>query len=93
MWERTYRQWRTSGVEFVGIGLLSSRTRSLAFVRRHGLTFPNGFDGDGRIARAYGFTYQPWWAVIARDGRLVRAAFGPRNEEELVDTLRALVRP
>lgn len=93
MWERTYRQWKGSGVAFVGIGLLSSRARSLEFVRRHGLTFPNGFDGDGRIARAYGFTYQPWWAVIARDGSLVRAAFGPRSEGELVGTLRTLVRP
>ncbi len=93
MWERTYRQWKARGVEFVGIGLLSSGARSLEFVRRHQLTFPNGFDADGRIARAYGFTHQPWWAVIARDRSLVRAAFGPRDENELVSTLRTLVRP
>ena len=43
----------------MGIGLLDSRAASLGFVQRHHLTFPNGYDGDGRVAKLYGFTYQP----------------------------------
>ena len=78
-------------MEFVGIGLLDSKEKSLGFVRRHHLTFPNGFDGDGRIARAYGFVYQPWWAVITKDGMLLRAGHGPASEEELAATVRTLV--
>lgn len=74
----------------MGIGLLDSRERSLDFVRRHRLTFPTGYDADGRIARLYGFTYQPHWAAIDRNGFLVRSAFGPKSEEELVSTIRAL---
>jgi hypothetical protein len=78
-------------VEFVGIGLLDSKENSLGFVRRHNLTFPNGYDGNGRIARAYGFVYQPWWAVITKDGMLLRAGRGPASEEELASTIRTLV--
>ncbi len=76
----------------VGIGLLDSRETSLAFVRRHGLTFPNGYDGDGKIAKLYGFTYQPYWAVIDRNHLLLRAGYGPSSEDELVAALRALAR-
>jgi hypothetical protein len=78
-------------VEFVGIGLLDSKEKSLGFVQRHSLTFPNGYDGDGRIAKAYGFTYQPWWAVISKDGVLLRTGRGPTSEEELANTVKTLV--
>lgn len=91
MWERLYGEWRGRGIEFVGIGLLDSKQRAAEFVRRHRLTFPNGFDPDGRIARAYGFTYQPYWAVVSKDGLLLRAGFGPRSEEDLAVAIRALV--
>jgi peroxiredoxin len=91
VWERTYKEWKGRGVEFVGIGLLDSKERSADFVRRHGLTFPNGFDPDGRIARAYGFNYQPHWAVVDRTGMLVRSGFGPRDGQDLVAAVRAVV--
>lgn len=60
-------------------------------MRRYHLTFPNGYDGDGQIAKLYGFAYQPYWAVISKDGTLLRAGFGPADQEELVSTIRSLV--
>ena len=74
----------------MGVAVLAPRDQSRGFVQRHGLTFPNGWDGRGQIARAYNFTYQPFWAVIGKDGMLLRSGFGPRNENELVATLRSL---
>ncbi len=91
MWERVYEQWRGKGVEFLGIGLLDSKEACRAFVQRYRLTFPNGYDGDGRIARSYGFTYQPFWAVVAKDGTLLRAGYGPGGEAELVATIKSLI--
>ncbi len=91
MWERAYRDWKGKGVEFVGIGLLDSRDKSKAFVDRHKLTFPNGWDGDGRIAKAYGFSYQPYWAVVAKDGNLRFARHGPNTEDELIATIKSLL--
>ncbi len=90
MWERTYRQWKGKGVEFVGIGLLDSKDASRGFVQRHGLTFPNGYDADGKIAKLYGFTYQPYWAVTSKDGMLLRAGFGPTSADELVSAIKSV---
>lgn len=92
MWERLYKEWKGRGVEFVGIGVLDGREQSRSFVQRHHLTFPNGWDGGGTIARAYGFTYQPYWAVISRDGMLRHASFGPANEQELVAAIKSVSR-
>jgi AhpC/TSA family len=86
-----YEQWKRSGVKFVGIGLLDKKEACLAFVRRHRLSFPNGYDGDGAVAKLYGFTYQPYWAVIDKNGRLLTTGFGPPNEEILVTTIKQLV--
>jgi peroxiredoxin len=83
-----YNAWKDRGVRFVGIGLLASKEEAAAFVRRHGLTFPNGHDGAGRVAKLYGFSHQPYWAVVARDGTLIKAGFGPTGEEELVSAVR-----
>lgn len=79
-------------MEFLGIGLKDSKEACQAFVRKHGLTFPNAYDGSGKVAQAYGFSYQPYWAVIDRNGALLRAGFGPANEQELVNTVRALTK-
>jgi peroxiredoxin len=85
-----YEQWKPTGVKFVGIGLLDTREACRGFVARHHLSFPNGYDVDGRIAKRYGFTYQPYWAVIDRGGRLVKAGFGPEGQDELTAAVRAL---
>lgn len=91
-WERTWQAWKGKGVQFVGVGLLDSKEACAGFIRRHDLTFANGYDGDGRVAKLYGFTYQPFWAVIGKDGALVKAGYGPASEAELVSMLRTITR-
>ena len=90
-WEREYREWHGKGVVLVGIGLLDNRAAVVQFVRQYHLTFPIGYDADGRIAKAYGFTVQPFWALIARDGTLLRASYGPSDGGELDAAIRSLV--
>ena len=85
-----YKESKRKAVEFVGIGLLDSKEATRGFVTRHRLTFPNGYDGDGRIAKAYGFVYQPFWATITKDGILLKASRGPSGEEELVAAIKTL---
>ena len=77
-------------MKFVGIGLLDTKEACQAFVRRYHLSFPNGYDRDGAIAKLYGFTYQPYWAVIDKDGRLLKSGFGPATEDELIATIKNL---
>jgi len=89
-WERVYEQTKQTGVKIIGIGMMGSRQACEEFVRRYGLKFPNGFDPDGDVARLYGFSYQPYGAVIARDGTLVRAGF-MANEGDLASIIKTLV--
>jgi peroxiredoxin len=90
VWERTYQAWKGKGIEFLGVGLLDGKEAVAGFVQKHGLTFANGYDGAGRVAKLYGFTYQPFWAVIDRQGMLLRASYGPSGEQELRSTIRML---
>jgi peroxiredoxin len=86
-----YGQWKQSGVKLVGIGLLDKKEAVQAFVQRHHLSFPNGYDQGGKVAKLYGFTYQPYWAVIAKDGTLLRSGF-LANEGDLAAMVKTLGR-
>jgi peroxiredoxin len=79
-----YARWKQSGVKFIGIGMLDKKEACQAFVQRHHLSFPNAYDKDGSVAKQYGFTYQPYWAVIDKGGRLLKAGYGPATEDALV---------
>jgi peroxiredoxin len=85
-----YERWKQSGIRFVGIGLGDKKEACRAFVQRHHLTFPNGYDQDGMVAKLYGFTYQPFWAVIDKGGNLLMTGYGPANEDALVAAIRKL---
>jgi peroxiredoxin len=88
-----YGEAKAKGVGILGIGLLGNRQACAAFVRRYHLSFPNAYDGDERVATAYGFTYQPFWAVVSRSGIVVRAGYGPEGETELRRTIEAVAAP
>jgi len=62
--------WKEYGgeVTFVGIAHNDVPQRARAFVQRHGVTYPNGLDARGEIARAYGLTGVPETFVIDREG-------------------------
>jgi peroxiredoxin len=85
-----YKRWKASGVIFVGIGLQDKKEAAQAFVQRHHLSFPNGYDRDGTVAKRYGFTYQPYWAVIDKEGKLLKTGYGPAGEDDLVATIKRL---
>ena len=89
-WSSVYEQTKQTGVKIIGIGMMDTRQACQAFVRRYGLTFPNALDPDGDVARLYEFSYQPYWAVIARGGRLLRAGF-LANEGDLAAMIKTLV--
>ena len=91
-WEREYEKWKGKGVALIGIGLLDKRSAVVQFVRQYHLTFPNGYDGSGRIAKAFGFTVQPFWVWIGRGGSLRHASYGPSGAGELDAAIRLLAR-
>lgn len=89
-WQRAYAEAKARGVALLGVGLLDNRQACAAFVSAYHLSFPNAYDADGRAARAYGFTYQPYWAVISRTGMVLRTGYISGGETELRRTIEVL---
>ena len=89
-WQRAYGEAKARGVAMLGVGLLDNRQACAAFIRTYHLSFPNAYDADGRVAKAYGFTYQPYWAVISRTGMVLRTGYIPGGETELRRTIDVL---
>jgi cytochrome c biogenesis protein CcmG/thiol:disulfide interchange protein DsbE len=55
----------------LGVTYDDSTTDALAFVRKHGLDYPNIRDVGTKLARRYGTNNVPETFVIGRDGRIV----------------------
>jgi cytochrome c biogenesis protein CcmG, thiol:disulfide interchange protein DsbE len=59
-------------VTFVGVNVQDQDPDALAFMRKYGITYPNGSSGAGPISVQYGMRGVPETYFIATDGRLVR---------------------
>jgi thiol-disulfide isomerase/thioredoxin len=74
--------YRDQGVAFVGVAVFETERPAQDFVRGLVLTYPNGFDADGEIARRYGVQSVPTTLFIDRDGRVMRQRAGAQTEAE-----------
>ncbi len=64
---------RNSGwVSFVGVNVQDQDADALAFLRRYGVSYPNGAGNAGPVSIQYGMRGVPETYFIAPDGRLVR---------------------
>jgi cytochrome c biogenesis protein CcmG/thiol:disulfide interchange protein DsbE len=59
-------------IAFVGVNVQDQDTDALAFLRKYGITYPNGSGNGGPISIQYGMRGVPETYFIAPDGRLVR---------------------
>lgn len=77
--ERLHRELAAKGVAIVGINAREDRDAISRYAKELGLTFPLVLDERGDIATRYGVIGLPTTFVIARDGRAVGFAIGPRG--------------
>jgi thiol-disulfide isomerase/thioredoxin len=77
--ERLHRELAPKGLALVGVNAREQRTAILRYASELGLTFPLVLDPDGKINAAYGVVGLPTTFVVARDGRVVALAVGPRE--------------
>ncbi len=59
-------------VTFVGVNVQDTDTDAQAFLKKYGVSYPNGSANSGPISIAYGMRGVPETYFIAPDGRLVR---------------------
>jgi cytochrome c biogenesis protein CcmG/thiol:disulfide interchange protein DsbE len=74
--------YRDQAVAVLGIAAFDTLRPAKDLVRGLVLTYPNGFDADGDIARQFGVTQVPTTFFINRDGQVVRRRSGALTEAE-----------
>lgn len=70
-------------VEVVGVAYTDIDSNSLAFLEEFNVQFGNAPDMGGRASDAFQLIQVPETYVIAPDGRLAAAFFGPVNQDQL----------
>jgi peroxiredoxin len=79
MFERLHREFSAHGLAVVGINAREGTSTIRAYAKELNLTFPLIQDPSGKINSAYGVIGLPTTFLIARDGRAVALAIGPRE--------------
>ncbi len=77
--ERLHREFSAAGLAVVGINAREDAPRIRAYAKEIGLTFPLILDPSGKINSTYGVIGLPTTFLIARGGRAVALAIGPRE--------------
>lgn len=91
--ERVWREYQGEDVMFVGISFKDVDKAARAFVQDFGITYANGVDSRGAIAKAYGVHAVPETFFVTRDGRIRLRHIGPIQEDKLRAVLDELLAP
>lgn len=85
--QRAYREYKGRGVEFIGVVVQDSRDGAERFIKKHGLTFPNGLDKRGHVMKAYDIFAIPRTYVVDGSGVVSYSHTGPVTEEDLIKAI------
>jgi peroxiredoxin len=77
--ERLQRELSPRGLVVIGVNAREDTEAVRRYAKELTLTFPLGLDPDGKINTLYGVVGLPTTFVIARDGRAIGFAVGPRQ--------------
>jgi cytochrome c biogenesis protein CcmG/thiol:disulfide interchange protein DsbE len=81
--EAIHQRYADQGVKVVGVGFRDTEGDALQFIAEHDITYPNGPDMRFRITDAYFIRAVPETFIIAPDGTVSAAFYGPVTEAEL----------
>ena len=76
--ENLHRELASRGLAIVGVNAREEARAITRYAEQLGLTFPLVLDRTGKINELYGVIGLPTTFVVARDGRAVAFAVGPR---------------
>jgi thiol-disulfide isomerase/thioredoxin len=77
--EQLHREFAARGLAVVGVNAREGKEAAGRYTHALGLTFPIVLDPDGGISAGYGVIGLPTTFMVARDGRAVALAVGPRE--------------
>ena len=89
--ERLWRRYQDTGIQFVGVDIQDEVTDAEAYVREFGLTFPNGVDPDGAITVEYGVIGLPVTFFVGSSGVVEGRWVGAIPEDKLEEWVTTLI--
>ena len=89
--QKLSQEYAAQGVIFLGVAYQDRQEDSLAFLKRFGITYPNGPDTTGEISIEYGTTGIPETWFIGADGTVRYKYIRPLTEPVLRNFLELLV--
>jgi cytochrome c biogenesis protein CcmG/thiol:disulfide interchange protein DsbE len=89
--EKTWREYRDQGVQFVGIAYKDAESRAQAFLDEFEVSYPSVVEPGNRTARVYGVTGVPETFIVDQQGLLVRHFIGPVSQAQLSRELAPLL--
>ena len=78
-----YRDWRDSGVEFVGIALWDVDDSTREFIAANEIEYPVAIDERGRVGIDFGVKGLPEKFFVMPDGEIVKKVVGPSSRAQL----------
>ena len=91
--ERMSQEYEDQDVVFLGVAISDTLENVRAFAEGVGVTYPNGLDETGDIARDYSVVSLPTTFFIGKDGNVERRLSSAANEGVLKVFLRGQLRP
>jgi cytochrome c biogenesis protein CcmG/thiol:disulfide interchange protein DsbE len=85
--EKVWKQYRSKGVVFVGIGYVDTEPAALQYLKDFSVTYPNGPDLGVKIAPKYHIQGVPESFLVDRQGNIVWFKIAPISEAELIAQL------
>lgn len=79
MFEKLHQEFASQGLAVLGINVREGIRAINKYAKELRLTFPLVLDPNGQISKSYGVIGLPTTFLIARDGRPVALAIGPRE--------------
>jgi len=89
--EAGWQRYRERGVTFVGINYMDTEPAAQAFMEEFGITYPNGPDLGGRIARAYSIRGVPETFFVTTQGEIGGVVIGSLSGARLTAILERLL--
>ena len=89
--ERTWQKYKDRAM-FLGVDYVDTEPKAREFLKRFGITYPNGPDLGSRISYPYRIKGVPETFVIDKNGQVRLVKIGPTTEAELSATLDELLK-
>jgi thiol-disulfide isomerase/thioredoxin len=80
--ERTWKEYKDTGVIFLGINVLDEEKSAKDFINVFKISYTNLKDSSGEVANSYGVVGLPVTFFIDKEGRIVRKNYGPFLDEK-----------